>query len=279
MTKEFRFTSHPEDAKKYDTEELRKHFHISELLVPGDIVCVYSMYDRFVTMGVMPTAESISLPAFPEYTKADFFLERRELGVINIGGKGSIEVDGTKYEIDRMECLYVGMGAKEVVFSSTDPANPSEYYINSAPAHHAYPTKKAMQSDANQVDLGSKENANERTIFQYIHEGGIQSCQLVMGYTQLKEGSVWNTFPPHTHHRRMEVYFYFDLPADQLVMHFMGEATQTRHLTMKNKEAVISPEWSIHSGAGTSAYTFIWGMAGENKAFTDMDGISLQDLR
>ena len=279
MIKELRFSSHPDDSKNYSTDEIRKHYHIPEVLIAGEVTCVYSMYDRFVTMGVVPLADPISLPAYEEFTKSERFLDRRELGVINVGGDGTISVDGEVFHIGRLECLYVGMGAKEVIFSSASGSQPAEYYINSAPAHHSYPTTKATQSDANQVDLGSKDNCNERTIFQFIHEEGIESCQLVMGYTAVKTGSIWNTFPPHTHHRRMEVYFYFDLPEDQMVMHFMGEPTETRHLVMKNKEAVISPEWSIHSGAGTAAYTFVWGMAGENKAFTDMDGVSLDEIR
>ncbi|MFY0598502.1 MAG: 5-dehydro-4-deoxy-D-glucuronate isomerase [Cyclobacteriaceae bacterium] len=276
---DIRFGTHPEDFKKYTTEEIRNQFLIPEVMKKDEIIAVYSMHDRMVTIGVVPASKSIDLPAFEDLTKASFFLERRELGVMNVGGAGKVTVDGESYSLAKKECLYVGMGVKEVSFSSDSQEAPAEFYINSSPAHHAYPTKKATLADANRVDLGSKENCNERTIFQYIHEDGIQSCQLVMGFTELAPGSIWNTFPPHTHYRRMEVYFYFDLPSDQIVMHFMGNPQETRHIVMTNKQAVISPEWSIHSGAGTSNYAFVWGMAGENKSFTDMDGEKLVDVR
>lgn len=274
-----RFGSNPEDVKKYTTQQLRDSFLIESVMVPGEITSVYSMHDRMITLGVVPTDKAIALPAMEDLTKATYFLERRELGVINVGGAGTVSVDGTDYQIANKECLYVGKGSKEVIFKSDSSDQPAEFYINSCPAHKEYPVAKASQADANEVNLGSKDNCNERVIFQYIHEGGIQSCQLVMGFTALKPGSIWNTFPPHTHYRRMEVYFYFDLPEDQMVMHFMGDPKETRHLAIHNKQAIISPEWSIHSGAGTSAYSFIWGMAGENKAFTDMDGVSLTEVR
>ncbi len=276
---DLRFSTHPDYAKTFDTSQLRDHFLIEGLFKKDSIECTYTMHDRMIVMGANPVTSSLTLPALEDWTKSEHFLDRRELGVINIGGEGTISVDGTSFQLGKLACLYIGKGAKEVIFSSNDSANPAEFYMNSSPAHHTYPTKMATQSDANQVHLGSKENCNERTIFQYIHEDGIESCQLVMGYTVLKEGSIWNTFPPHTHHRRMEIYFYFEIPQDQLVMHFMGEPKETRHLVIKNKEAIISPEWSIHSGAGTSAYTFIWGMAGENKAFTDMDGVDLNEFK
>ena len=276
---EVRYAISPEALKSYTTKDIREEFLIEKVLKPGEITSVYSMYDRMMTIGIVPTNTAISLPIFEDVTKADYFLERRELGVINVGNTGTVEVDGTPYEIGNRECIYVGKGAKEVKFSSADASKPAEFYINSCPAHKEYPTTKATLADANEVNLGSKENCNERTIYQFIHEGGIQSCQLVMGFTTLATGSIWNTFPPHTHLRRMEVYFYFDLPEDQIVMHFMGHPQETRHLAMHNKQAVISPEWSIHAGAGTSAYSFIWGMAGENQAFTDMDGENLTDVR
>jgi 4-deoxy-L-threo-5-hexosulose-uronate ketol-isomerase len=279
MKSEIRFASHPKDVKHYTTEQLREHYHIAELFVQDEVKLVYSMHDRFITMGVQPSGISIKIPAFEEYTKAEYFLERREMGIINIGGAGSVKVDGETFILDNKECLYIGKGKKDISFSSKDAESPALFYINSTPAHKTYPIVKAEEADANKVELGSKEQANVRVIYQYIHEGGIASCQLVMGYTQLQVGSVWNTFPPHTHHRRMEVYCYFDLPDDQLVMHFMGQPEQTRHIAIKNKEAVISPEWSIHAGAGTSAYAFVWGMGGENKAFTDMDGIAIDKIR
>ena len=276
---DIRFGSNPADIKRYTTDEIRSQFMIPQVMKKDEITCVYSLHDRMVTIGIVPASKSIELPAFEDLTKATYFLERRELGIINVGGKGTVTVDGETFEIDNKECLYVGKGKKSIVFSSSSASAPSEFYLNSSPADAEYPTKKASLGDANRVDLGSKENCNERTIFQYIHEGGIQSCQLVMGFTSLAPGSIWNTFPPHTHYRRMEVYFYFDMPEDQIVMHFMGDPRETRHIVMGNKQAVISPEWSIHSGAGTSNYSFIWGMAGENKAFTDMDGEKLRELR
>lgn len=276
---EVRFGTHPRDARRYTTDELRENYLIEKVLVPGDITSVYSMHDRMMTLGVVPTKKVITLPAFEEVTKASFFLERRELGIINIGGEGIVTVDGEQFSLDTKECLYIGKGSKEITFESTHINIPAEFYLNSCPAHKEYPTAKAALLDANHVNLGSKENCNERVICQYIHENGIPSCQLVMGFTELKPGSIWNTFPPHTHWRRMEVYCYFDLPDDQMVMHFMGEPQETRHLAMHNKQAVISPEWSIHAGAGTSAYSFVWAMAGENQAFTDMDGQGLLDLK
>lgn len=276
---DIRFGSDPEDVKSFSTEKLRERFMIEKVMVPGEITSVYSMHDRMVTIGVVPTNDAITLPVMEDLTKASYFLERRELGIINVGGgSGKVTVDGEEFPIANKECLYIGKGKKEVTFKSDSPSDPAEFYINSCPAHKEYPVVKATHGDANQVSLGSKDNCNERVIFQYIHEDGIQSCQLVMGFTELKPGSIWNTFPPHTHYRRMEVYFYFDMPEDQIVMHFMGDPKETRHLAMHNKQAVISPEWSIHSGAGTAAYSFVWGMAGENKAFTDMDGVKLTEV-
>jgi 4-deoxy-L-threo-5-hexosulose-uronate ketol-isomerase len=268
---EVRYAANPTDAKHYTTERLRQDFLIPKVFVPGEITSVYSLYDRIITLGAMPTEKALILPAFEQLTRADYFLERRELGIINVGGKGTVKVDGTTYELDYKDCLYVGKGSKEIVLESSDKSKPAEFYMNSCPAHATYPTVKATKAQATNVNLGDQKTANKRSIFQFIHENGIQSCQLVMGFTELHEGNIWNTFPPHTHMRRMEVYFYFELPEDQIVMHFMGEPTETRHIVIRNKQAVISPEWSIHSGAGTSNYTFIWGMCGENKAYTDMD--------
>ncbi len=276
---ELRFSTHPKDFKKYDTEQIRENFLIPEVMKTGEVTSVYSMYDRFITLGVVPTDKPLALPVLEEQTKAEFHLQRRELGIINTGAPGKVIVDGAVYQLANKECLYVGMGAKEVLFESDDASSPAEFYLNTCPAHKEYPTVKAELKDANRVDLGAKETCNERTIFQFIHENGIQSCQLVMGFTTLAPGSIWNTFPPHTHYRRMEVYYYFDLADDQIVMHFMGDPKETRHIAMHNKQAVISPEWSIHSGAGTSNYSFVWGMAGENKAFTDMDGADVKEIK
>lgn len=272
---DIRYANGKEYVKTFDTSQLRDHFLIQDLFKPDVIAYTLTMHDRMLVMGVMPSTKELQLPSLEEITKATFLLERRELGIINVGGPGKVVVEGEEFSLENKECLYIGKGKKDITFSSNKSDNAAEFYINCLPAHAEYPTKKAGLSDANQVGLGSKENCNERVIYQYIHEGGIDSCQLVMGFTILKSGSIWNTFPPHTHDRRMEVYFYFDLPEDQMVMHFMGDPEETRHVVMRNKEAVISPEWSIHSGAGTSAYTFIWGMGGENKAFTDMDAADL----
>ncbi|NQZ77416.1 MAG: 5-dehydro-4-deoxy-D-glucuronate isomerase [Ekhidna sp.] len=276
---DIRYANGKEYVKSLDTEQLREHFLIQQLFETDAVRYTLTMHDRMLVMGISPKSKDLKLPALEEITKADYLLERRELGIINIGGAGKVVVDGSEYLLENRECLYIGKGSKEIIFSTNDSAIPAEFYINCLPAHATYPTKKATLVDANQVSLGSKENCNERVIYQYIHEEGIESCQLVMGFTLLKPGSIWNTFPPHTHDRRMEVYFYFDLPADQLVMHFMGDPEETRHIVMRNKEAVISPEWSIHSGVGTSAYTFIWGMGGENKAFTDMDAADLSTFK
>ncbi|MFY0686707.1 MAG: 5-dehydro-4-deoxy-D-glucuronate isomerase [Cyclobacteriaceae bacterium] len=273
-----RYASHPQDYVSYDTSRIRKEFLADQLVEDGRLNLIYTHYDRFIFGTAQPTKAPIELGNY-EQLKASYFLQRRELGVINLAGDGVIIVDGTEYKLAKYDCLYVGRGAQKVIFNSNNADEPALFYLNSCPAHKEYPTTLAHQADANRVDLGSKESCNERTIFQYIHEDGVQSCQLVMGYTELASGSIWNTFPPHTHERRMEVYFYFDVPEDQVVLHLMGRPDETRHIVMKNYEAVISPEWSIHSGAGTMAYKFVWGMGGENQSFTDMDGISLNDMK
>ncbi|MGB3464429.1 MAG: 5-dehydro-4-deoxy-D-glucuronate isomerase [Cyclobacteriaceae bacterium] len=273
------FATHPDDVKGMNTVELRERFMVESLFLPGTIQGTYSMHDRMITMGIVPTRGPIDLPAFEEVTKAAFFLERRELGIINLGGKGTVTIGKEKFTLSKKECLYIGRGENNISFESFSADQPALFYVNSAPAHQNFPTQKAATEDANQVSLGSKANANERTIFQFIHENGIKSCQLVMGFTELKEGSVWNTFPPHTHLRRMEVYCYFDLPENEMVMHFMGDPEETRHIALHNLQAVISPEWSIHSGAGTSNYSFVWSMAGENQSFTDMDGVELNQVK
>jgi 4-deoxy-L-threo-5-hexosulose-uronate ketol-isomerase len=228
--------------------------------------------------GAMPTNSEIELLNFP-ILKADYFLERRELGIINVGGDGTVNVDGEKFTLSKLDCLYVGKGVQKVSFASLNASQPAVLYILSAPAHAKYPTTLLQKKDSESNSLGSLETSNQRTIYRYIHKNGIQSCQLVMGLTILDKGSVWNTIPPHTHDRRMEAYFYFDVPENQVVFHYMGLPQETRHIVMKNYQAVVSPPWSIHAGGGTSNYGFIWGMAGENLEYSDMDGIQLNDLK
>jgi 4-deoxy-L-threo-5-hexosulose-uronate ketol-isomerase len=275
---DIRYSSHFEDAKKYDTSDLRRHFLIEELFVPGEIKMTYSHIDRIIVAGVMPTDKALYL----EGSKAigcDYFLERREMGVINIGGSGIITLDGEKYELNKQDGLYVGMGVKEISFESLDASSPAKFYVNSGTAHKTYPTVKIGLENANKVKAGSDEECNKRTINQYVHPAVCQSCQLVMGMTILEPGSVWNTMPCHTHERRMEVYLYFNMDEQSSVFHLMGTPDETRHIVVRNEQAVISPSWSIHSGVGTKNYTFIWGMVGENQVFTDMDVVAAKDLR
>jgi len=260
-----------------NTDEVRANFLVSGLYQPGQLRGQFTDLDRLVLGGVVPTGAPVQLENHRETGRATF-LERRELGAINTGGAGSVTVDGKTHEVPSRGCIYIGMGATKVVFDSADAKHPAKFFFLSAPAHRAHPTTAARQEEATKVPLGSPAEANVRTIYQYIHEGGIQSCQLVMGYTELAEGSVWNTFPPHTHNRRTEIYFYFDL-GERVLAHFMGEPTATRHLFIQNEQAVLSPSWSIHSGCGQGSYKFIWGMAGENQTFTDMDGVKPGDLR
>ena len=286
---ELRTAASPRDVKHYTTDRLREEFLIDDLFQKDVIKLVYSHIDRIITGSAVPVAGKLVLTAGDEL-RADYFLERREMGVINIGGAGVITIDGKDYEVAYKEAMYIGMGAKDISFASADAANPAKFYINSAPAHKSYPTVLikpegtpaegvVIVKDENKVELGCLADANHRTICKYILPGQVESCQLVMGMTKLEEGSVWNTMPSHTHDRRMEVYLYFDMKDDALVFHYMGEPTETRHIVMKNEQAVISPSWSIHSGCGTRAYTFIWGMVGENQAFDDMDGVAMQDIR
>ena len=274
---EVRYAVSNKDVRTYDTKRLREEFHIDGLFKKDEIKLVYSHYDRIIAGSVCPAEKELKLEAGKEIG-ADYFLERRELGIINIGEKGIVTLDGKDYELGPRDGLYVGMGTKEIVFKSVDSEKPAKFYINSAPAHKTYPTVKIDINKANPVQMGSKDQLNERTLYQYIHPDVCQSCQLLMGMTVLKEGSVWNTFPCHTHDRRMEVYLYFDMPEDAMVFHMMGEPQETRHIIMRNEEAVISPSWSIHMGVGTRRYTFIWGMVGENQTFTDMDHIDVRDL-
>ncbi|AUC23573.1 5-dehydro-4-deoxy-D-glucuronate isomerase [Polaribacter sejongensis] len=272
-----RYASSPKAVKKYDTQELRDEFLIPDLMEPGKIKFTYTHYDRYIVGGIVPTSP-LNLETI-DPLKAEFFLERREMGVINAGPSGSISVDGEVFKMNHKDALYIGKGAKDVVFTSDDNANPSKFYINSSPAHKAYPTKHVSKEQANKVELGSLETANHRTVNQMIIGGIVTTCQLQMGMTELKTGSVWNTMPAHVHDRRMEIYYYLDIPQDQAVCHFMGEPQETRHIWMNNHQAVISPPWSIHSGSGTSNYTFIWGMAGENLDYNDMDVAKITELR
>ena len=275
---DLRCASNPKDVKHYTTERLREEFHISGLFTPDNSKMVYSHIDRIITAGFMPVKQELVLEAGKELA-ADYFLQRREMGCINIGGKGIITVDGTDYEMNPRDGIYIGRGNKEITFKCVDEANPPKFYVSSCPAHKEYPTVKIDITKAKKVPCGSKEDCNKRVINQYIHPEVMQSCQLAMGLTMLDVGSNWNTMPCHTHDRRMEVYLYFDIPEDAFVMHYMGEPQETRHIVMRNEEAVISPSWSIHSGSGSQAYTFIWGMVGENQDFDDMDWVDMKDLK
>lgn len=274
---ETRYASSNKDAKKYDTKRLREEFHVSGLFKKDDIKLTYSHYDRIIVGSVSPVDKELSLELGEELA-GEFLLERRELGTINIGGDGIVTIDGEEYDIKARDGLYIGKGAKEIKFKSVDPKNPAKFYINSASAHKSYPTVKISFEDAAPLHLGSSDELNERTIYQYVHPNVCQSCQLVMGMTILSKGSIWNTMPMHTHDRRMEVYFYFDMDDDAVIFHMMGEPNETRHIVMRNEEAVISPSWSVHSGVGTKKYTFIWGMVGENQTFTDMDHVNMKDI-
>lgn len=270
---ETRFAIDPASAKALDTDGLRDHFHLGGLFAPGEIKLVYSHYDRLILGSVVPDGADLVVDKVAE-TGTETILARREMGILNIGAPAEVTVGGQSYQVGGGEILYVGMGAGPVTFSA-----PGRFYVLSAPAHQTYPTTLIKQADANRIELGSSETANERVIYQLLHPDVCQSCQLVMGYTQLAPGSVWNTMPSHTHNRRMEAYLYFDLAEDQCVFHFMGQPQETRHIVMGNEQAVISPPWSIHSGAGTGAYTFCWAMAGDNVDFTDMDMVEIKDLR
>ena len=276
-TFETRYASSPKAVKQYDTQQLRDEFLIPDIMQSGKVKFVYTHYDRYMVGGAVPTS-NLTLETI-DPLKSDYFLERRELGIINVGGGGSVSVDGQLFKIDHKDALYIGKGAKDVVFSSDDEKNPAKFYMNSAPAHKSYPTKKTSLAEANKIELGSLETANHRTVSQMIIGGIVTTCQLQMGMTELKAGSVWNTMPAHVHDRRMEIYFYIDVPENQAVCHFMGQPQETRHIWMHNHQAVISPPWSIHSGSGTSNYTFIWGMAGENLDYSDMDVANITDLR
>ncbi|MGV3505445.1 MAG: 5-dehydro-4-deoxy-D-glucuronate isomerase [Adhaeribacter sp.] len=273
-----RYHNSPKEVMHMSTAELRENFLIPTLMQPDTVQLTYSHYDRVIIGGAMPGSQDLDLGNY-ENLKAGFFLERRELGAINVGGPGSMLVDGRAYPLGKLDCLYVGRSSRQVSFRSDDAARPAQFYLLSTPAHHDHPTTLMTREQAMPATVGALETSNERTIYKYIHQEGIQSCQLVMGLTILNTGSVWNTMPAHTHDRRMEAYFYFDLPDDQAVVHFMGQPQETRHLLVHNHQAIISPPWSIHSGCGTRNYAFIWGMGGENKDYSDMDAVKIAELR
>ena len=275
---DIRYAAHPEQMKTMDTKKMRELFLVENLFVRDSLNMVYSHIDRIIAGGVCPVKGSVELKGTKELG-VDFFLQRREMGIINIGAAGVLFVDGKGYELGNKECLYIGMGAKEISFTSINRDNPALFYFNSAPAHAAYPIVKLSLADAQRLDLGDPLKTNVRTIYQFIHPKVLKSCQLVMGFTVLAPGSNWNTMPCHTHDRRMEVYLYFDMPADTVVFHLMGEPQETRHIVVRNEQAVISPSWSIHSGVGTGSYTFIWGMVGENQTFTDIDDVAMSTLK
>jgi|SRR5690606_4201891 len=278
-TFESRYAIGPNETKTLDTKGLRENFLIDRLFWNDRIHFVYTHFDRYMAGGAMPVDQKLKLETIEPLLKEEFFLSRRELGIINVGGAGTVEVDGEQIDLGTKEALYIGKGVKDVYFSSKNAAEPAKFYLNSTPAHHSYPTRKVTKEQANKIELGSLETSNHRVINQMLLHTVIETCQLQMGMTELKPGSVWNTMPAHTHDRRMEVYFYFDLPEGQSVSHFMGPIDETRHIWMQNEQAVISPPWSIHSGAGTSNYTFIWGMAGENMDYDDMDKSPITELR
>ncbi|WP_234736764.1 5-dehydro-4-deoxy-D-glucuronate isomerase [Tellurirhabdus bombi] len=277
-TVESRYATSPNEVKQMDTEALRKNFLIETLFVADQCQWVLSFFDRYMTGGAYPTTGPVTLET-PDNLKATYFLERRELGIINVGGAGQVVADGETFDLDYKEALYIGQGTKDVQFISSDSAKPAKFYLNSTPAHTKYPTRKVSRAEADKVELGTPETANHRIINKLLVNSVLPTCQLQMGMTELKSGSVWNTMPAHVHDRRMEVYFYFEIPEGQAVCHFMGQPQETRHIWMQNEQAVISPNWSIHSGAGTSNYTFIWGMAGENLDYGDMDFAAITELK
>ena len=274
---EIRYPSHPNDFKTYGTDRIRSEFLVQNLFTKGKMALVYSHFDRMVIGGICPDAP-LPLQA-GKALGTDFFLQRREMGIINVGPPGKVTVDGQDFELGKTDGLYIGKNSKEVLFANLDPQNPAHFYMLSGPAHQQYPTVKVIRAEAETARWGTPEEANVRVLYKYIHPGGVPSCQLVMGMTVLEAGSIWNSMPCHTHERRMEVYFYFDLAPAAILLHLMGKPEETRHIVMRNEEAVISPSWSIHAGAGTSNYAFIWGMLGDNQTFTDMDAVDLAGFR
>ena len=279
---DIRYSANPGDFKRFTTKELRREFLVSGMYVPDKVTATYSHVDRMVILGIMPVIDTLPIDKDIDIMAnfgTEFFLQRREIGIFNIGGSGVCTVDGKDYTMENRDCIYIAMGTKEVFFKSNDKANPAKFYGVSAPAHHAYATKHISIADAAKVPTGAPETSNKRTIYQFIHPDVLETCQLLMGLTVLESGNVWNTMPAHTHERRMEIYTYFDMPEDGAVFHLMGKPDQTRHIVVKNGDAVIAPSWSIHSGVGTSSYAFIWAMSGENQTFTDMDTIDITKLR
>jgi len=277
---EIRQPIHSEHAKTLDTDGLRRHFLVQDLFKADQITLTYSQIDRIIVGGIMPVEQAVQFSSeLGRHTGTDFFLQRRELGLINIGGPATVQLDGETHTVGPREALYVGQGTREMSFSSTDKANPAKLYFNSAPAHTRYPTRKVTLAEASPETLGSAESSNRRTIYKYLVPDVLPTCQLLMGLTQLEPGNLWNTMPCHTHDRRMEVYFYFDMSEDTVVWHIMGQPAETRHLVVRNEQAVINPSWSMHAGVGTKAYTFIWGMVGENQVFKDMDHVPMTTLR
>lgn len=274
---EVRFSNHPEDARHYGTDRLRKEFLVETLMMPGEINLVYSMNDRFIVGGAVPDNELELTTIDP--LKSEYFCDRRELGIINVGGPATIRVDSNDFELDYKDALYVGAGSKKITLTSKEAGKPARLYFNSAPAHQSFPCKRVTLADADVMEMGAPEQSNARKINKLLVNSIVKTCQLQMGMTELKSGSVWNTMPPHLHDRRMEAYFYFEVPEDQAICHFMGDPRETRHIWMQNEQAAISPPWSIHSAAGTSNYIFIWGMAGENLDYADMDMFQPKELR
>ena len=275
---EQRYATSPEQVPGMDTAELRRRYLVPGLFVDDEANAVYTHHDRVVLLGAKPVTGPVVLPTFPEI-RSEYFLEHREAGVVNVGGSGTVTVDGTTYDLAHGSCLYLGRGARDVTFASADATTPARFYVVSAPAHTAYPTTLVEAGHGTVRELGDALTSNRRTLNQYIHENGVRSCQVVMGVTTLHPGSMWNTMPAHTHDRRMEAYLYFDLPDDARVVHLLGRPDETRHLVVGNEEAIISPSWSVHSGVGTASYSFVWAMAGENQSFDDMDGFPITDMR
>jgi len=269
---------HPEDFSNYDTKKIRENFLLEDLVQPDKIECVYTHYDRMIIGAANPVDQALQLGTY-EQLKADHFLSRREIGIINIAGNGYVTVDGEKFELEKQDCLYIGKGKQKIIFASVNKSSAAKFIFFSCPAHQEFPTRLMKPLEALPAEMGSLDNNNHRVINKYIHNDGIQSCQLVLGVTNFKKGSIWNTMPPHLHDRRMESYFYFDLAEGQRIIHFMGEPNETRHIFLNNDQAILSPPWSIHSGVATANYSFIWAMAGENKVFTDMDPVPVQSLK